>query len=263
MLKPSSLANWRAIALALIAAMTMACSSAATSSGQARLIVGSAADLQFALEEMAPLFLRETGVKLDLSFGSSGSLATQIENGAPIDVFVSADEDYVARLQQKGLIIDDTRQVYAYGRLALVSSRSVGMEIKSPQDLLRPGLKHVAIANPDIAPYGRAARQALERVGIWEQIRPKLVYGENVRQTLQFVQTGDAEAGIVSLSIAQVPEVTYAPVDERLYDPLKQTLAVVLGTHQETAARQFIAFMTGPEGTSILSKYGFELPGGR
>jgi len=248
------------VLLALAVTAAVGCSPATTPSAEKRLTIGAASDLQFALEEMASLFLREKGVKLDLSIGSSGNLATQIENGAPIDVFMSANEDYVARLQQEGLIIDNTRQVYAYGYLALATNRNAGMDTKTLEDLLRPDLKHVAIANPDHAPYGTAARQALERAGIWDQVRPKLVYGENIRQTLQFVQTGNAEAGIIAMSIVQVPEVTYVPVDTRFYDPLRQTLAVSRKTDHEAEAREFIAFVNGSEGRSLLNKYGFVLP---
>ncbi|MDP2726012.1 MAG: molybdate ABC transporter substrate-binding protein [Dehalococcoidia bacterium] len=242
----------------------MACSPGAASSGGQPLptiTVAAAADVQFAFEEIAPLFQKEKGVKVEFTFGSSGSLAQQVENGAPIDVFVSADEGYVTQLQTKGLILDDTRQIYAFGHLVLVTNRATGLDPKRLEDLLRPDLKHVAMANPDVAPYGRAARQALTRAGFWDQIRPKLVYGENIRQTLQFVQTGNAEAGIVARSIANVPEVTSISVEDSLYDPLQQGLAVIRGTPQEIASREFVAFVNGPQGRSIMKKYGFTLPG--
>ena len=226
----------------------------------ASLVVAAAADLQFAFEEIGPLFERDTGVKVEFTFGSSGNLARQIENGAPIDVYASADESFVSELQTEGLIVENSRRVYALGRLALISNRQTGLDLKRPQDLTSPGVKHVAIANPDHAPYGKAARQALERAGVWEQIRPKLVYGENVRQALQFVQTGNAEAGIVALSIAGVPEATYTLIDQRLYDPLRQEMAVVRGTRQEATAREFVALVGGPQGGPVMKKYGFVLP---
>lgn len=225
------------------------------------LTVAAAADLQSAFEEIGALFQKEKGVRVLFSFGSSGNLARQIENGAPVEVFASANQAYVADLQAAGLIIEDTRQLYALGRIVLVSSQRAGLELKRLEDLLRPEVKYVATANPDHAPYGLAARQALETAGIWEAVRPKLVYGENVRQALQFVQTGNAEAGIVALSIAQEPEVTYVLLDDSLHEPLWQEMAVVRGRRQEAGAREFIAFVNGPEGRPIMKKYGFLVPG--
>lgn len=248
--------------LACLAVAAVACTGAVqqTANQPVTITVAAASDLQFALEEMVPLFQQEKGVRVQLTMGSSGNIAQQIENGAPIDVFLSADQSYIDRLQARGLIIDDTKQLYALGHLALAGNRASGTAVTRLEDLVRPGIKHIAIANPEIAPYGRAARQALQSAGIWEELRPKLVYGENVRQALQFVQTGDADAGIVALSIVGVPEVAAVPVDEELYDPLRQALAVVRGTHQEDAARQFAAFVTGPQGRNILRKHGFGLP---
>lgn len=251
-----------AVALALAIVFGAACASGTGSKTGRTLIVGAASDVQFAFEEIAPLFRQEKGIEVQFTFGGSGSLARQIENGAPIDVFVAADEDFVAQLQQQGLILDDTRRVYALGHLALVTNRAAGAGVTRPEDLIRPEVKHVAIANPDIAPYGRAAHQALERAGLWDQIKPKLVYGENVRQALQFVQAGDAEAGFVAASLAGVPEVTSMLVDGALYDPLRQTLAVVRSTRNEAAAREFVGFLTGTRGAGIMKKYGFDLPPG-
>lgn len=228
----------------------------------ASLVVGAAADLQFAFEEIDPLFERETGAKVEFTFGSSGNLARQIENGAPIDVFASADEAYVSELEAKRLILENTRRLYALGRLALIVNRAAGLELRRLEELLSSRVKHVSIANPDHAPYGRAARQALEKAGIWGQLQPKVVYGENVRQALQFVQTGNSEAGIVALSVASVPEVTYTLVDQSLYSPLRQEMAAIRGTKQEATARQFISFVNGPQGAPIMKKYGFTPPAG-
>lgn len=250
------------VGLALLGASACTAAPAPRPEQPATLVVAAAANLQFAFEEVRPLFEKEARVKVEFTFGSSGNLARQIENGAPIDVFASADEAFVDELEGKGLVLEDTRQVYAFGRLALVSNRKAGLDLKTLQDLASPGIKHVAIANPEIAPYGRAARQALERAGVWDRIVGKVVYGEDIRQALQYVQTGNAEAGIVALSIADVPEVTYTLVDQGLHEPLRQEMAVIRRTQQEGAARKFSAFVRGPQGGPILKKYGFSLPEG-
>ena len=225
------------------------------------LRVAAAADLQFAFAEIGALFEKETGKKAIFIFGSTVALAAQVENGAPADVFAAADVRTLNDLGSKGLLIKDTQRSYAFGRIVLVSNRKAGLSLTSLRDLLDPGVMHIAIANPQHAPYGLAAQQALQAVGVWEQVRPKLVYGENIRQALQFVQTGNADAGIVALSIADVPEVTYAPIGQELYQSLEQSIAVLRGTQNEESAREFIAFVDGPAGRAILRKYGFRLPG--
>lgn len=225
------------------------------------LTIAAAADLQFAFEEISRQFEQDTGARVEISFGSSGNLATQIENGAPIDVFASADASYIDRLNTKGIIAPETPQLYALGRIVLAVNRQSGLDLRELRDLLNPRVKKVAIANPEHAPYGLAARQALEKTGLWEKIQPNLVYGENIRQALQFVQTGNAEVGIIALSIANVPEVYYTVIDPSLYQPLSQTIAAIKGTKNVDLARRFISFVLGPQGRPIMRKYGFLLPG--
>ena len=248
----------------LIGVSLGACAPTAAVPEQGRtLTVAAAADLQFAFTDLGESFQKETGAKVTFIFGSSGTLAQQIENGAPVDLFASADEEYVRQLAAKGVVLPDTEQPYAVGRIALVGSRSSGPRVTTLQDLVQPAVKHIAIANPQHAPYGAAAKQALQSTGLWEQLQPKVVYGENVRQALQFVQTGNAEAGIVALSIAEVPEVSYTILDESLYQPLRQLLVVVRGAKEEDLARQFAAFVDGPEGRPVMRRYRFLLPGER
>lgn len=224
------------------------------------LTVAAAADLQFAFGEIGKKFEERTGRKVVFTFGSTGNLAKQIENGAPIDLFAAADVQFVEGLKQKGLLIPETQQVYAVGRIVLARSKAAGVEVPDLAALLDPRVKKVAIANPEHAPYGRAAKQALIKAGVWDQVQPKLVFGENIRQTLQFVQTGNAEAGLVALSVAGVPEISYTLIDDRLHSPLKQALAVVKGTPNEKIAREFIALVSGPDGRQTMRKYGFALP---
>lgn len=246
--------------LVVVAAAACAPGPAGEGAG-ASLTVAAAADLQFAFQEIGPLFERETGARVTFLFGSSGVLEKQIENGAPVDLFASAGEEYLRQLDSRGSLVPGTEQLYGLGRIALVSSRASGVQAATLEDLAKPEVRHLALANPDHAPYGAAARQALEAAGLWERIGPKVVYGENVRQALQFVQTGNAEAGIVALSIAEVPEVERAEVAAALYRPLRQSMAVVKGTHQEGLARAFAAFVNGPKGRPVMKRYGFALPG--
>ncbi|MFQ5593132.1 MAG: molybdate ABC transporter substrate-binding protein [Anaerolineae bacterium] len=225
------------------------------------LLVAAAADLQFALTDIGQLFEQQTGRHVIFSFGSTGNLTTQIENGAPFDLFAAANVDYIDRLRDRGLVIPDTQQLYGQGRIVLSVNRKAGATAATLGDLLDPSIHRVAIANPDHAPYGLAAKQALQHAGVWDGLQPKLVYGENVRQTLQFVQTGNAPAGIVALSIADVPEISWTLIDADLHEPLNQALAVIRGSPNEQAARAFIEFVNGPQGRPIMKQYGFLLPG--
>lgn len=225
------------------------------------LTVAAAADLQFAFEEIAALFERETGQPVTLVFGSTGQLTQQIEQGAPYDLLAAANVAYVERLAEQGLIDPDSVALYARGRIVLAVNRQSGAAVAELGDLLGPQVRRVAIANPAHAPYGLAARQALEAAGLWEALQPKLVLGENVRQALQYVQTGDAEAGIVALSVADVAEIEWTPIDEALHAPLEQALGVVAGSPRAGAARAFAAFVNGPAGRPIMQRYGFLLPG--
>ena len=229
--------------------------------GDRSITVAAASDLRFAFTEIGTLYEQETDARVVFTFGSTGNLARQIENGAPIDIFAAANLRFVEDLSSKGLIVKGTQQSYALGRIVLASNRETGLRLINLRELLRPEVKRVAIANPQHAPYGMAAKQALEALGIWNPLRLKLVYGENVRQALQYVQTGNVDAGIIALSIADVPGVTYNLIDDRLHQPLKQALAVIKGTKNEELARGFVNFINGPKGRTIMKKYGFLLAG--
>jgi len=225
------------------------------------LLVAAAASVEPAFTELGAAYTAQTGNAVDFVFGSSGNLATQIENGAPFDVFASADEGFVDRLADNDLVLHDTVAVYANGRLVLAVNRESGITLDSIADLADVSVQRVAIANPELAPYGAAAREALQQAGIWQEVESKIVQGANVRQALQYVQTGDAAAGLVALSIVDVPEVRYTLVNEDLYTPLQQAMAIVAATDQERDAREFTDFVLGPVGQSILAKHGFAAPG--
>ncbi len=226
---------------------------------QRQLTVAGASDLSFALKEISARFEEKTGYKVVLSMGSTGMLAKQIEHGAPFDVFFSANRGYVDGLAAKGLVLKETVEIYARGRIVLATRKGSGLSLKDVKDL-STGSYRIAIANPEHAPYGIAAMEAMKTVGIWDDIKPRLVYGENIRQTLQYIQSGNAPAGVVALSVASVPELDFVLIPDALHRPIDQAAAVVAASREERAAREFIKFVNGPEGRPVMEKYGFTLP---
>ena len=242
---------------------------ASASADQAAPAVAAAADLKFALPEIARAFEREGGRKLRLSFGSSGMLAQQISQGAPFELFFSADEHYVTMLQKSGRGEDGGRP-YALGRIALFLPN--GSPLRADRDLrdlaaaVRDGrLKRLAIANPEHAPYGRAAREALQHLGIWEALGDKLVLGENAAQAAQFAASGSAQAGIIPLSLTRAPDLqargAFVTLPESWHAPLRQRMVLVKGAGD--TARQFYAFMQTPAALAILERHGFTPISGR
>jgi len=225
------------------------------------ITVYAASDLDMAFREIKPIFEKATGTRVTLVMGSTGNLAKQIEHGAPADVFFAANASFVDDLQTAGAVIPQTRALYAQGRIVLATPTKSTVVVRELADLLKPEVRRVAIANPAHAPYGRAAQEALESAGVWERLKSKLVYGENIRHTLQFVETGAVEAGIVALSVAGVPDVRYVPVDPKLHKPLNQVAAVVKRSARPELGVAFIQFLNGPEGRPIMKRYGFFLPG--
>jgi molybdate transport system substrate-binding protein len=237
---------------------------AAPAAAQTRLpglTVYGAADLALAFKEIASLFEKATGTKVTLVLGSTGNLAKQIEHGAPADVFFAANVSFVEDLRAKGAVIPETRALYAQGRIVLATSEKTGLRLTGLADLTRPEVRKIAIANPEHAPYGRAAQEALQASGLWEKVKPKLVYGENIRHTLQFVETGAVDAGIVALSVVNVPGIVHVGIDPALHAPLNQMAAVVKRSPRPELGLAFIQFVNGPDGRPIMRRYGFRLPG--
>jgi molybdate transport system substrate-binding protein len=225
------------------------------------LNVAAASDLTPAFEEIGHEFERETGIKVIFSFGSTGTLTKQIENGAPMDILASANMDYITELENRGLIIPDTKALYARGRITIWTTADSRLKIEKLEDLARPEVARIAIANPDHAPYGVAAREALQSIGIWEKVQPKCVLGENVRATLQYAETGNVDVAIVALSLSMQSKGRWVLIPEELHKPLAQSLAVIKGTKREEQARRFIGFINGDQGRPVMRKYGFILPG--
>ena len=206
----------------------------------AELLVAAASDLA----PLAPKLEKASPEKIRFTLASSGSLKQQIENGAPFDVFLSANEQYVRDLAAAGLVSDAT--IYATGRIALWSPNG---SVKSLADLKNKSIVHLAIPNPQHAPYGVAARQALESQGIWKEVEPKIVYGENVRQALQFAESGNVDAVITSWTLL-IGKGTLLPA--AWHAPIRQTGAIVKSSAQPDAARRFLKFLTSPEAQKIL-----------
>jgi molybdate transport system substrate-binding protein len=229
--------------------------------GENRLTVAAASDLAFAFKELSSRYERETGTEIVISFGSTGQLTQQIENGAPFDIFFAADRRHIERLKEKGFTIPGTEKSYAQGRIVLAVNMKEGVNITKIDDLLNPSVRRIAIANPDHAPYGIAAKEALMSKGLWDKVKSKLVYGENIRQALLFIQTRNATAGIVALSVADVPEISYTPIDVKLHNPIVQAVAVLKKTRLRDEALSFIDYINGPTGRRIMKRYGFLLPG--
>jgi molybdate transport system substrate-binding protein len=228
--------------------------------------VAAAADLKFALSEIAASYEKATGQSTKLSFGSSGNFARQIPQGAPFELFLSADEDYILKLAADGWMQGEGR-LYAVGRLALIvphgSKLVADGELKDIVAAVGDGrIQRFAIANPEHAPYGRAARSVLQRAGVWEGLQGKLVLGENVAQAAQFATSGSAQGGIVAWSLAKTPEVArlgaVALIPESWHPPLRQRMALTRKAGE--AARRFYDYLQQPAARAVFERYGFLLP---
>lgn len=228
--------------------------------------VAAASSVQYALTDIAREFRRETGNEVRLAFGSSGNFRRQIEDGAPFELFLSADEAYADALVRERRTLD-AGVVYALGRLALFVPQGSPLAADPTLTDLRAALddgrlRKFAIANPAVAPYGRAAQQVLEQAGLWKRIEPHLVLGENISQATQFAASGAAQAGIVAYSLMREPGMeargAYAPIPASLHAPLAQKM--VLMKNASATARAFAAFVQSPAARAIFARYGFEVP---
>ena len=230
-----------------------------------RVSVAAAADLKWAMEEVRREFTKDhPGIQVEVTFGSSGQFYAQLTQKAPFDLFLSADLDYARKLQEAGL--GHSLFTYAIGRLVLAvpAESKLDLEGRGLKVLLEPSVKHVAMANPIHAPYGRAAQAALVSSGLAAQVQPKVVLGENVSQAAQFVHTRAAEAGLVALALTLAPEMARETrtwlVPAALYPPLEQGGVILSWARDPEAAAAFRAFLAGPRGQAILGRFGFEPP---
>jgi molybdate transport system substrate-binding protein len=234
--------------------------------GQQVPVVAAAANMNFALTEIADRFARDRGTHVELVFGASGTLTRQIQDGAPFELFLSADEEFPNRLTAAGLT-RDAGVVYAVGRLVVFAPNGSPLAVDERLDglgrLLRAGgVTRFAIANPDVAPYGRAAEAVLRKRGLWDAIRPHLVLGDTIAQTAQFATTGNAAGGLMAYSLVMGPGFsergTHALIPEADHPPLRQRM-VLLDTAGATTLA-FYAYLQGDVARAVLRKHGYGVP---
>jgi molybdate transport system substrate-binding protein len=229
------------------------------------LNVAAASDLSFAMKELTANYEKQSGTVVKVTLGSSGNFFTQIQNGAPFDVFFSADIDYPRKLEDVGLGEPGTLYQYATGKIVLWVPAGSKLDVRKGLAVLTdPSVRKIAIANPKHAPYGRAAVAAMTKQGIYEKITDKLVFGENISQTAQFVESGNAEIGIIALSLALAPAMAdrgkYYEIPQELYPPLDQGAIVIKASQKKEQAKEFLAYLKRPESVALLQRYGFKLP---
>jgi molybdate transport system substrate-binding protein len=227
--------------------------------------VAAAADLKFAMAELSSRFESATEKRIEVTYGSSGNFFAQLQNGAPFDLFFSADIEYPRKLEAAGFAEPETLYQYAVGRIVIWAPPGTKLDVAKLgwQALLDPQVQRISIANPEHAPYGRAAVAAMQKAGVYEQAKAKLVFGENISQAAQFVQSGNAQVGIVALSLAVSPAMKNGksweiPAD--LHPPIEQGAIVLKDARNKEAARAFLNFVKSKAGRDILAKYGFVTP---
>lgn len=242
------------------ACVVAACGAPGSDSDRAAITVAAASDLRPAFEELGSLFTATTGTDVTFSFGSSGQLSQQIVNGAPFDLFASANVDYVDEVIAGGRGVAETKTDYALGRIVLWTPD--GIDLPASIDALADSrFRRIAIANPQHAPYGEAAQEALRAGGVYDDVADRLVYGENISDTFRIVQSGNADAGIIALSLAIADGGAYTLIPDELHSPLEQALVVTSTGERGSAAADFANFLSSPQGRAVMVRYGFLLPG--
>jgi len=239
-----------------------ACSKHSAPTAAAPITVAAAADLSFAFKDLGDAYEKATGHKVVFSFGSTGLLEKQIAEGAPFDVFAAANISYADDAAKTGACDAQSEALYATGRIVMYTIESATFSPKSLSELGDARVSKIAIANPEHAPYGKAAKQAMERAGLWDTVHGKVVYGENVQQTLQFAQSGNADVAIVALSLATVTPGHSSEIPMDQYDRIDQALIVCKnGKAGADAGRGFVDFVKSADGHAIMKRFGFLLPG--
>ena len=227
--------------------------------------IAAASDLSYAMSEIGPSFEKETGCAIRLSVGSSGNFLSQIENGAPFDLFFSADMGYPKKLETEGLAAPGSTVPYAIGKIVLWVCGDSRLDVSRGFAVLHdPSVHKIAIANPQHAPYGRAAEEALRQAGIYDAVKDRLVLGENISQAAQFAESGNADAGILALSLLQSPALKdkgrYWTIPGKLYTPIQQGAVVLLAARNLRGAQAFLEYIKAPAIAALLERYGFALP---
>lgn len=224
------------------------------------ITVAAAADLVFAFKEIGEVYEKDTGNKVKFVFSSSGTAKEQILNGAPYDVYASANIQFVDELIVANMAIKETKELYGIGRIGFAMLKG-NKKVVTVNDLLKSDIKKIAIANPSHAPYGLAAKESLISLGVWDKVKDKIVYGKDIQDTMALIRTGNADCGIIALSIVKSTEVDFTLINDSYHNPLKQGIVVIKNTKNEKEARDFIKYVNGSKGRNIMKKYGFVLPG--
>jgi molybdate transport system substrate-binding protein len=248
------------VTMRYVLAVALAVSAACSRPSGHKVRVAAAADLARAFAELGEEFKQKTGIAIDLEFGSSGLLAKQIEQGAPFALFAAANREYVDQVVKAGRCDGTTTRPYARGRLVVWTPAGIAGP-RALAELAEPRFAKIAIANPAHAPYGRAAREALDKIGIWARIQDRIVLGENVQATMLYARGGNADAAIIALSLAVVTDGGASlPIDPALHSPLNQAMVVCGDGDDARIARQFAELVDSREGREVMTRYGFLLP---
>jgi molybdate transport system substrate-binding protein len=236
---------------------------AASSPGQTpkrEVTVAAAANLNEVFQVLGPRFEAATGIHPVFSFASTAQLAQQIENSAPYDVFAAADVDHVEQLEKKGLLVPGSRAVYATGILALWIPPGSAAKIEGPEGLVQPTVKVIALAKPELAPYGLAARETLQHLGIWDRVQARVVYADNINMAKQYGASGNADAVFTAYSLVLKEAGKVIRVDEKLHNPIDQALGIVAASKHRDTAQQFVDFLLKRQGRGILGDSGYRVP---
>ncbi|MGH9773529.1 MAG: molybdate ABC transporter substrate-binding protein [Candidatus Acidiferrales bacterium] len=231
------------------------------------LRIAAAADLRYAFEELRVKFEKKTGIDIVLTYGSSGDFYSQLAEGAPFDLFFSADLEYAKKLDAQQLTEPGSLDRYAIGRIVLWIPENSPIDVARLQmnALLDPSVRKIAVANPEHAPYGRAAVAAIKHSGLYEKISDKFVFGENISQTAQFVESGNAQIGVIALSLAVAPAMqgkgAYWKIPGDFYEPIQQGAVIMKSSPNKASARAFLDFLQSADGKEAMRRYGFEIPG--
>ncbi len=229
------------------------------------IAVAAASDLNFAIKEVIGVFEQQTGHRVKLSLGSSGNFYAQLQQGAPFDLYFSADIGYPKKLEEAGLTVPGSLYRYAVGRVVLWAPKSSPVDVSQGLTVLKEArVKKIAIANPKHAPYGRAAVAAMEHAQVYAEVKDRLVLGENISQAAQFIESGACDVGIIALSLALAPAMrsagSYWEIPAEAHPPLEQGAAILKQSKHQELATSFLAFLQGPQGQEIMIRYGFTLP---
>lgn len=229
------------------------------------ITIAAASDLNFAFKELVAEYEKTSGNRVKLTLGSSGNFYAQIQNGAPFDLYFSADIGYPQKLQEAGLTVPGSLYRYAVGRIVLWTGNQSQLDVARGIDVLRePTIKKIAIANPKHAPYGRAAVAAMEHYHVYHASKDKLILGENISQAAQFVESGACDVGIIALSLALAPTMktagAYWEIPASAHPPIEQGAVILQRSKHQDAAKQFLDFVKGQTGQEVMTRYGFTVP---